>query len=113
MFVVLSCCMVVSCSVAALRFVKRTTCLRTQKRAAIQTWEEDQPQGNAARELGTIFDVCPEYEDFENTVRNARKKLQRPVSPAMPCGSSLKAGEENATRVNSINLDLKQKVKHF
>ena len=48
-------------------------CLRTQKKAAIPTWEEEEPQGNAARELTDISDVPLEDEDSHIVWRHFSK----------------------------------------
>ena len=87
-----------------------------------KTIQKKTKKKDAARELSGIFDVPPEDESYEDTVRNATKKLQRPASPAMPCTTSVhrmrgrdrppKTGRDS-TRLNSRNVYWKQKVKHF
>ena len=46
-------------------------CLRTQKTTAFHKCEKEKPRRDAVRELTGIFDVRPEDEDYEDTVRNA------------------------------------------
>ena len=38
-----------------------------------------------ARKLRVIYFIDPEEKDFKETIKNARKKLETPVAPAMPC----------------------------
>ena len=33
-----------------------------------------------------IYFIDPEDEEFKETIKNARKKLETSVAPAMPCG---------------------------
>ena len=42
------------------------------------------PSGNA-RKLRGIYFIDPEDKEFKETFKNARKKLETPVAPAMPC----------------------------
>ena len=41
-----------------------------------------------ARKLRGIYIIDPEDKEFKETIKNARKKLETPVAPAMPCGIS-------------------------
>ena len=38
-----------------------------------------------ARKLRGIYFIDPEDKEFKETIKNARKKLETPVAPAMPC----------------------------
>ena len=38
-----------------------------------------------ARKLRGIFFIDPEEKEFKETIKNARKKLETSVAPAMPC----------------------------
>ena len=40
--------------------------------------------GNAKKLRGVYF-IDPEDKEFKETIKNARKKLETPVAPAMPC----------------------------
>ena len=40
------------------------------------------------------FFIDPEYKEFQETIRNARKKLETPMAPAMPCKTSKKISME-------------------
>ena len=41
-----------------------------------------------ARRLRIICFIDPEDKEFKETIKNARKKLETPVAPAMPCKTS-------------------------
>ena len=56
-----------------------------QKKAK-QQWDIAKPQMQAARQMRTILDIVPdEVEQIDAIIPNARKKLEIPVDPAMPC----------------------------
>ena len=38
-----------------------------------------------ARKMRGIYFIDPEDKEFKETIKNARKKLETPVAPAMPC----------------------------
>ena len=38
-----------------------------------------------ARKLRGIYIIDPEDKEFKETIKNARKKLETPIAPAMPC----------------------------
>ena len=40
---------------------------------------------DSARKLWGIYFIGPEDKDFKETIKNARKKLETPMVPAMPC----------------------------
>ena len=40
---------------------------------------------NNARKLRGIYFIDPEDTEFKETIKNARKKLETSVAPAMPC----------------------------
>ena len=43
------------------------------------------PKLDNARKLRGIYFIDPEAKEFKETIKNARKKLETPVAPAMPC----------------------------
>ena len=45
----------------------------------------EKPHLDNARKLRGIYFVDPEDKEFEETIKNDRKKLEIPVAPAMPC----------------------------
>ena len=50
-----------------------------------QRWSHEKPQLDNARKLRGIYFIDPEDKECEETIKNARKKLETPVAPAMPC----------------------------
>ena len=56
------------------------------------------------RKLRGIYFIDPEDKDFKETIRNARKKLETPMAPAMPCKTSKnnkKCGNGESNKVKS------------
>ena len=50
-----------------------------------QKWSNEKLHLENARKLRGIFFVDPEDKEFKETIKNARKKLETSVAPAMPC----------------------------
>ena len=50
-----------------------------------QKWSHEKPQLDNATKLRGIYFIDPEDKEFEETIKNARKKLEIPVAPAMLC----------------------------
>ena len=50
-----------------------------------QKWSHEKPLLDNARKLRWIYFIVPEDKEFKDTIKNARKKLEIPVAPAMPC----------------------------
>ena len=67
-----------------------------------ENWKECQTEGKAnnwsnekfhldnARKLRGIYFIDPEDKKFKETIKNARKNLETPMAPAMPCKTSKK-----------------------
>ena len=53
-----------------------------EKQAKVVQWK---PQLDNARKLRGIYFIDPEDKEFKETIKNARKKLETPMAPAMPC----------------------------
>ena len=53
-----------------------------------QKWSHEKPHLDNARKLRRIYFIDPEDKEFKETIKNARKKLETPVAPAMPCKTS-------------------------
>ena len=51
------------------------------------TWETETRFENA-RKLRGIYFIDLEDKEFKETIKNARKKLETPMAPAMPCKTS-------------------------
>ena len=50
-----------------------------------QKWSHEKPQLDNARKLRGIYFIDPKDKEFKETIKNARKKLETPLAPAMPC----------------------------
>ena len=50
-----------------------------------QKWSHEKVHLDNAGELRGIYFIDPEDKEFRETIKNARKTLKSPVSPAMPC----------------------------
>ena len=50
-----------------------------------QKWSEEKIHLENARKLRGIYFIDPEDKEFKETIKNARKKLETSVVPAMPC----------------------------
>ena len=50
-----------------------------------QKWSNEKPKLDNARKLRGIYSIDPVDKEFKETIKNARKKLETPVAPAMPC----------------------------
>ena len=50
-----------------------------------QKWSEEKLHLENARKLRGIYFIDPEDKEFKETIKNARKKLETLVAPAMPC----------------------------
>ena len=50
-----------------------------------QKWSSEKLHLENARKLRGIYFIDPEDKEFKETIKNARKKLETSVAPAMPC----------------------------
>ena len=64
---------------------------RNAKLREMQTWSIEQPKLDNARRLRGIYFTGPEDEEFKETIWNARKKLEKPMAPAVPCKTCKKS----------------------
>ena len=71
-----------------------------------QKWAHEEPQLDNARKLRGIYFIDPEDKEFKETIENARKKLETPVAPAMPCKIS-KNNQNWVTRGKSNEIKSK------
>ena len=71
-----------------------------------QKWSHEKPQFNNARKLRGIYFIDPDDKEFKETIKNARKKLETPVAPAMPCKIS-KNSQNWVTRGKSNEIKTK------
>ena len=58
---------------------------RNAKLKEKQKWSNEKLHLENARKLRGIYFIDPEDKEFKETIKNARKKLETPVAPAMPC----------------------------
>ena len=58
---------------------------RNAKLKVKQKWSHDKLHLDNARKLRGIHFIDPEDKELKETIKNARKKLETPVAPAMPC----------------------------
>ena len=71
-----------------------------------QKWAEEKIHLDNARKLRGIYFIDPEDKEYKETIKNARKKLETSVAPAMPCKASTK-GKHGATRGKSNDIKSK------
>ena len=50
-----------------------------------QKWSDEKHHLENERKLRGIYFIDPEDKEFKETIKNARKKLETSVAPAMPC----------------------------
>ena len=71
-----------------------------------QKWSEEKIHLENARKLRGIYFIDPEDKEFKETIRNARKKLETSVAPAMPCKILKNCGsggsDQNKTKLACI-----------
>ena len=58
---------------------------RNAKLKEKQKWSNEKLHMENARKLRGIYFIDPEDKEFKETIKNARKKLETSVAPAMPC----------------------------
>ena len=54
-------------------------------------WSNEKPKLDNASRLRGIYFIDPEDKEFKETIKNARKKLETPMAPAMLCKTSKKS----------------------
>ena len=69
-----------------------------------QKWSHEKPQLDNDRKLRGIDFIEPEDKELKETIKNARKKLETSVAPAMPCKFS-------KNHQNCVNCDESNKIK--
>ena len=58
---------------------------RNAKLKEKQKWSNEKPKLDNGRRLRGIYFIDLEDKEFKETIKNARKKLETSVAPAMPC----------------------------
>ena len=66
-----------------------------------QKWPEEKFHHENARKLRGIYFIDPEDTEFKETIKNARKKLETPVAPAMPCNILKNCGSGASNKIKT------------
>ena len=66
-----------------------------------QKWSEEKLHLKNARKLRGIYFIDPEDKEFKETIKNARKKLETSVVPAMPCKIMKNCGSDGSNKIKS------------
>ena len=66
-----------------------------------QKWSEEKLHLENARKLRGIYFIDPEDTEFKETIKNARKKLETSVAPAMPCKIVKNCGSGASNRIQT------------
>ena len=69
-----------------------------------QKWSHEELHLENARKLRGIYFIDPEDKEFKDTIKNARKKLETPVAPAMPCKIMKKCGSGASNKTKKQDL---------
>ena len=69
------------------------------KSKAKQKWAIEKPKLDNARQMRGIFFIEPEDEEFKHTMKNARRKLEIPMPPAMPCKTPANGRRESCRSI--------------
>ena len=56
-----------------------------------QKWSNEKPKLDIAKRLRGIYFIDPEDKEFKETIKNACKKFETPMAPAMLCQTSKKS----------------------
>ena len=66
-----------------------------------QKWSEETLHLENPRKLRGIYFIDPEDKEFKETIKNARKKLETSVDPAMPCKISRNCGSRASNKIQT------------
>ena len=69
-----------------------------------QKWSNEKFHLENARKLRGIHFIDPEDKEFQETIKNARKKLETSVAPAMPCKIMKNCGSGGSNKIKKQNL---------
>ena len=83
------------------RGMSRNTKLREKHK-----WAIEKPKLDNARRLRGIYFIDPEVMDWKEIIKNARRKLETPMAPAMPC-KTCKKNKHGETRSKSNDFKSK------
>ena len=66
-----------------------------------QKWSSEKLHLENARKLRGIYFIDPEDKEFKETIKNARKKLETAVAPAMPCKMKKNCGSGASKKIKN------------
>ena len=66
-----------------------------------QKWAEEKLHLENARKLRGIYFIDPQDKEFKGTIKNARKKLETPVAPAVPCKIMRNCGSGTSNKIQT------------
>ena len=66
-----------------------------------QKWFNEKLHLENARKLRGICFIDPENTEFEETIKNARKELEKSVAPAMPCEIMKNCGSDGSDKIKT------------
>ena len=66
-----------------------------------QKWSNEKIHLDNARKLRGIYFIDPEDKEFKETIKNARKKLETSVAPAMPCYILKNCGSGGSNKIKT------------
>ena len=72
----------------------------------MQKWTIEKPKLDNARRLRGIYFIDLDDKEFKETIKNARKKLETPMAPALPC-NTCKKNEHGETRGKTSEIKSK------
>ena len=66
-----------------------------------QKWSNEKLHLENARKLRGIYIIDPEDKEFKETIKNARKKLETSLAPAMPCKIMKNFGSDGSDKIKN------------
>ena len=69
-----------------------------------QKWSDEKLHLENSRKLRGIYFIDPEDTEFEETIKNARKKLETSVAPTMPCKIVKNCGNGGSHKIKNKTL---------
>ena len=66
-----------------------------------QKWSNEKLHLENARKLRGIYFIDPEDTEYKETIKNARKKLETSVAPAMPCKIMKNCGSGGSDKIQT------------
>ena len=66
-----------------------------------QTWSEEKLHLENARKLRGIYFIDFEDKEFKETIKNARKKMETSVAPAIPCKIMNNCGSDGSNKIET------------